>query len=669
MFPRRSLERLFFSTSFMQPNAGAFACLDQIDHVASQDFGTKACIVHRASKKCIHPYGGASQPPQGAEVLLHGDCCFERTFFTMEPTGVIKHVASGYCLHSDTEGNVSLGNNCTTRFIQVDGKLSLEDDKNLCLSPKYHMSTPQDNEPLAMTRNCTEAFDLMISRPGLTSEVSINTDFIRVDIKRKQDVVTEVHMNTALKPEVLKRPVTAGIPVSVCMIMFDSTSAANFQRKMPKSIAHMKTLPTVFLKGNTIVGDGTTAQVTAMLTGIAEAEQPEARRKMANAKPVDDWRFIFKDYKKHGYATLYTEDSPSLGTFNYRLKGFENPPTDHYGRYFWIEGDKHIQKEFCVGNERYHLVSLRYYLSLFRTYKKNPKFMYMIQSQISHGGINGIQYADEDLVDFFKTLENENHLNNTIVFVFGDHGARFGELRKTLQGKLEERLPHMSVTFPKWFPEKFPELYKNFEQNSHVLTSPFDIYASLQHLLSYPSLPKGIVTGQSLFTLIDPKNRTCASTGVEEHWCPCLNFEKVSVDDSIVKEIADFVVKHINTLLELNADVKRLCHQLQLKEIKNAQQELPNEKLQLFADTFVDDKCDSCGVKNGDRAVNTLAKDTLYQIQFVTSPNEGFYEASIKLNNGKPSLKGEISRVDAYGKQSICVSETYVHLLKFCYCK
>ncbi|EDO33316.1 predicted protein [Nematostella vectensis] len=83
----------------------------------------------------------------------------------------------------------------------------------------------------------------------------------------------------------------AGIPVSVCMIMIDSFSAANFHRKMPKGVDYFKTLPTVFLKANIIVGDGTTAQVTAMVTGIAEVEQLEARRKMANAKPVDECVF------------------------------------------------------------------------------------------------------------------------------------------------------------------------------------------------------------------------------------------------------------------------------------------------------------------------------------------------------------------------------------------
>jgi hypothetical protein len=57
-------------------------------------------------------------------------------------------------------------------------------------------------------------------------------------------------MQTAPKPEVLKRTVKpAGIPVNIAMIMFDSTSAANFIRQMPKTGKFLKTRPTVNLEG------------------------------------------------------------------------------------------------------------------------------------------------------------------------------------------------------------------------------------------------------------------------------------------------------------------------------------------------------------------------------------------------------------------------------------
>ena len=33
------------------------------------------------------------------------------------------------------------------------------------------------------------------------------------------------------------------------------------------------------------------------------------------------------------YATMYAEDWPNAGTFQYRMKGMRNPPTTHYLRY------------------------------------------------------------------------------------------------------------------------------------------------------------------------------------------------------------------------------------------------------------------------------------------------------------------------------------------------
>lgn len=79
-------------------------------------------------------------------------------------------------------------------------------------------------------------------------------------------------------------------------------------------------------------------------------------------------------------------------------------------------------------------------------------------------------------------FEKDSFLNNTLLIIFADHGARFSGLRKTIQGKLEERFPFMSITTPKWFPGKYPDLYNNLVHNSRVLTSPFDVYATFRHI-------------------------------------------------------------------------------------------------------------------------------------------------------------------------------------------
>ena len=366
---------------------------------------------------------------------------------------------------------------------------------------------------------------------------------------------------------------------------------------------------------------------------------------------------------------MFSEDSPGSASFNYRLNGFQDPPTDHYARPFWMEAVK-VMREFCINSRASHDESLKYLLSFFRGYKNRPKFAFSSHSQISHNSVNTVGYADEDLKAVLETMEKESLLENTLLIIFADHGPRFSNFRKTIQGKLEERFPFMSITTPKWFRGKYPDLYNNLAHNSRLLTSPFDVYATLRHLLTYPEYPSGITIGQSLFNWIDEKNRTCASAGVEDHWCPCLVLEEVSSDEPVVAEVAEFLVRHMNELTSQSDELTKLCQRLVLQEIKSVFREMPKEAMQRFRDTKngAGDECDSCEAVMGGKSENTLAKDTLYQLQIVTSPNEGFYEASVRVTKGAPSLVGEISRIDAYKDQPYCIMETFPLLRKFCFC-
>ena len=405
-----------------------------------------------------------------------------------------------------------------------------------------------------------------------------------------------------------------------------------------------------------------------MLTGIAEKDQPEARRSESSSDTVDKWRWIFRDFKETGYATLFSEDNSKFASFNYRLHGFKDPPTDHFGRPFWLEADK-LLDNYCIGSRAAYNISLEYLMSFFRAYKNKPKFSIATHADISHDDQNTIGYVDDDLKSMLQTLESENFLANTLLIIFSDHGARFSDLRKTIQGKLEERLPFMSITLPKWFIDNYPDLYSNLVHNSKLLTTPFDVYATLRHILSYPSYPASeITTGESLFNKIDKESRTCANAGVEEHWCPCLNLEEISVNEPMIKKSAEFVVNFMNSLMFNNSHLEKLCHRLVLKRINSAFRDMPSEKVQYFAKSRRDTDCDSCGSIFGEKSTNTLVDDTLYQLQFVTSPNEGFYEASVKMKRGVPSLVGDVSRIDAYKDQPYCISKAFPLLRKYCYC-
>ena len=80
----------------------------------------------------------------------------------------------------------------------------------------------------------------------------MDADFIRVDVVTSSgETKSDVHMHVFPKKEVLGRQLKpGGIPLNVALVMFDSTSAANFRRKMPKSLEYLtKNLGSLLLQG------------------------------------------------------------------------------------------------------------------------------------------------------------------------------------------------------------------------------------------------------------------------------------------------------------------------------------------------------------------------------------------------------------------------------------
>ena len=87
----------------------------------------------------------------------------------------------------------------------------------------------------------------------------------------------------------------------------DSLSHANARRKLPEFYKFLKKdLGAFIFNGHSIVGDGTTEQLAAMLTGLGELEQYESRRHRKNPRPVDGWTWIYKQLKgkRRGMDTL-----------------------------------------------------------------------------------------------------------------------------------------------------------------------------------------------------------------------------------------------------------------------------------------------------------------------------------------------------------------------------
>ena len=120
--------------------------------------------------------------------------------------------------------------------------------------------------------------------------------------------------------------------------------------------------------------------------------------------------------------------------------------------------------------------------------KRQQKFFaYISICETTHDWASGGQIMDVPYFNFLSSVFEENLNKNTLILFFSDHGLRFGKLRETHSGEMENRLPFMFIHLPDHFNQTYEE---HLNQNQHRLTTPFDIHASLTHLVDGKSSTK-----------------------------------------------------------------------------------------------------------------------------------------------------------------------------------
>ena len=150
--------------------------------------------------------------------------------------------------------------------------------------------------------------------------LKLNHDFIQVNAEFFNGVKqTDFHAQVVPKSHVLRRvpQQRAGIPSNIVILGLDQTSHATFQRLLGSSYKFLQNeLQAFMFNGFSLVGEGTTPQLTALLTGRSLEENckiHEARTGFKGSGTVDPWPFIFKTLKEYGYATMFSEDAPPIG--------------------------------------------------------------------------------------------------------------------------------------------------------------------------------------------------------------------------------------------------------------------------------------------------------------------------------------------------------------------
>ena len=449
-------------------------------------------------------------------------------------------------------------------------------------------------------------------------------------------------------------------PLDVVMLTFDSISRLNWMRNLPKSHKYfVDELGATVLKGYNIMGDGTGGALFPILTGRWKDEVPNAIRGVRGAVTVDRYPWIWRAFKDEGYSVMYAEDGAHIGMWTYQRKGFGKKPVDHYMRIFYkvVENRYGYANAYCLGSIPRHTVLLQHVRDYLET-NRSPKFAYLFHNQLSHDSYNAISMIDDDLMFFLKSLKDDGFLNNTVFILNSDHGARFTNIRRVLQGKWEERMPYFAMYLPEWFRKEYPRYYSNLQVNSKRLATTFDVHETLHHLVR-PDRPAphntSSLRGRSLFTKIPL--RTCEDGQIPPHYCACMEWNPVAVNDTtLLNNISKAFVDYANAL---TSPYRELCAVLSVTKIEDSKVSAPRKEILAYK-------------RFGDFSDKTKVNVFFYQLRLATAPNNGRYELTVRYNTMERNItidSNAVSRIDPYGTQPHCISDKDRRLNFYCYCK
>lgn len=482
--------------------------------------------------------------------------------------------------------------------------------------------------------------------------ITIKDEFVRVTCSvNNKSVYDQYYIQAPAKPIMYTQEINKNkSSYNVLILGIDNVSRLNFHRTMPKTLAYLKEKGAVDLVGYNKVGDNSFPNLIPLLMGYKDNEIQ--RICLPNKySTFDECPFIWNLFKDAGYYTALAEDSAYLGTFNYGHNGFAKTPVDYYAYPFIKQAEQTVgcvhdfNSNLCMNDKRFFQVILDYMKDIITTLKTKRLFGFFWTVTMSHDYLNYPMVLDEPFLAVLKRLTESKYLDQTILFLVSDHGIRWGSIRSTKQGRLEERLPFVYVLTPQSFRENYSEAYNNLKLNSRRLATPFDVHETLADLVNLENINNENINarrnesyagkrGISLFSQI-PANRTCRTASIDDHWCTCHTGTKILKTSKVAVSAGEHVIRELNLLLREHTQ----CARLSIDEIVAATEMVAVRK---------------------DKGWNE------YMVTVKVKPSGGLFEATLRFENKKWTLSGTVSRLNLYGDQSRCVHDP--HLKLYCYC-
>ncbi|KAF9437026.1 hypothetical protein BGZ76_002227, partial [Entomortierella beljakovae] len=327
---------------------------------------------------------------------------------------------------------------------------------------------------------------------------------------------------------------------NVMVLFLDAVSRRQFYRKMAKASSTLGSLDKSSEEGPQLheffryhsVGFNTDDNSRAIYTNYTQRHNP--------AKLP-----IWKDFYEAGYITSRVEDNcedwssqyTGVATSNYFDHELQSPFC--FPPYYALEGNpfSNLEGPYSIVSRCFHGTNVHNhafdYMNQFRhTYPDQPWFQMGSFIEGHEGTGEVLLTIDNDLSNFFRGLEEDGTLDNTIVFIMADHGLHMGiNFMFSPNGRIEHMNPFLSVILPPLVTKQYPSLSKGLIHNEQALITGFEIHATLKLLASGKLFNGDEGSGDDMDggawrrgTLFDETldvSRSCEQANIPEQYCSC----------------------------------------------------------------------------------------------------------------------------------------------------
>ena len=346
-------------------------------------------------------------------------------------------------------------------------------------------------------------------------------------------------------------------PVTVLMLVFDSISRKHFYRKLPNTAKFLNSVdPDKFrisdYKIQNVMGDNSMPNVYPVWTGKSlpplSKEQIWTRR-YQNEDLIEN-RAIWTYLREKGFVTLFTAE---FCDHYFSMAIGRKPSVDHLQTLFWCAAERLTgfndcgKFQRCVGNRNSHYHMLNYTYQFIQNYEGVNKWAHIMSLPGHEDTGTVIETLDDDLVYFLqKYMSTKDEL---AIFLMADHGMRYGEWFKLIDGSHEHKLPMLFTIISTSLAKDIPGSLDNLHHNSNRLVSKLDLHRTLKHLGNVPyyrgytrdspEYQEWITESPNAISLLldkVPNYRGCDDINIPPYFCSCTVFR--TVDEKLYNSTA-----------------------------------------------------------------------------------------------------------------------------------